>query len=116
MKYTVEVTSDGMIRIPSFIKTGTSVQAILSLSLRNLNDCNVGKKEKCLQTLIFSGAINFIRVDLRRNLSRPSLCSTRGSSRERLKFSMFHGRIFIDYFIFYKMLSKCFLLLCTEDH
>jgi hypothetical protein len=46
MKCTVKVVSDVMINIPSFIKTGTGVQAILRFCLRNLNGCNVGRKMK----------------------------------------------------------------------
>jgi hypothetical protein len=32
----------GMIYIPSFVKIGEDVQAILKFSLRNLRGCNVG--------------------------------------------------------------------------
>jgi hypothetical protein len=42
MKYPVQMVSCGMIYIPSFIKVGTSVQAILRFCLRNLRGCNVG--------------------------------------------------------------------------
>jgi hypothetical protein len=42
MKYTVEMASCGIICIPSFMKIGTGVQAILKFSLRNLRGCNVG--------------------------------------------------------------------------
>jgi hypothetical protein len=42
MKYTVEMASCGMIYIPSFMKTATSVQAILRFCFRNLRGCNVG--------------------------------------------------------------------------
>jgi hypothetical protein len=41
-RYTVDVTSDGMIYIPSFMKTYAGVQAILRFSLRNLRGCNAG--------------------------------------------------------------------------
>jgi hypothetical protein len=36
------MASDGMIDIPSFMKIGSGVQAILRLNLRNLRGCNVG--------------------------------------------------------------------------
>jgi hypothetical protein len=42
MKYGVEMASDDMIYISSFMKIGTSVQAILKFCLRNLRDCEVG--------------------------------------------------------------------------
>jgi hypothetical protein len=41
IKYAVEMASCGMINIPSFMKTGTGVQAILRFCLRNLRGCNV---------------------------------------------------------------------------
>jgi hypothetical protein len=42
MKYTVEMASCGMIYIPSYMKIGTDIQAILRCLLRNLRDCNAG--------------------------------------------------------------------------
>jgi hypothetical protein len=42
MKYAIEIASCGMIHIPSYIKIGTGIQAILWCFLRNLKDCNVG--------------------------------------------------------------------------
>jgi hypothetical protein len=43
MRHTVEMTSDGMIYIPSFMKIGTGVQAILRFSpLRNPGVSNAG--------------------------------------------------------------------------
>jgi hypothetical protein len=42
MKYAFEMTSDGMTYIPSFMKTGAGIQAMLRFSLRNLKVCNVG--------------------------------------------------------------------------
>jgi hypothetical protein len=42
MKYTTEMASDGMIYIPSFMKIGTGVEAILRFCLTSLNGCNVG--------------------------------------------------------------------------
>jgi hypothetical protein len=41
MKYTAEMASDGLIYIPSFMKIGTGIQAILWFCL-NLRGCNVG--------------------------------------------------------------------------
>jgi hypothetical protein len=41
MKDAVEMASCGMIYIPSFMKIGTDVQAILRFSLTNLRGCNV---------------------------------------------------------------------------
>jgi hypothetical protein len=40
MRYAVEMASDGMIYIPSFMKFG--VQTILQLYLGNLGACNIG--------------------------------------------------------------------------
>jgi hypothetical protein len=40
--YTIEMASCGMIYIPSFVKIGTSIQAILRFCLRDLRGCNVG--------------------------------------------------------------------------
>jgi hypothetical protein len=42
MKYAVLMASCGMIHIPSFMKIGTGVQAILRFCLRNLQGCDVG--------------------------------------------------------------------------
>jgi hypothetical protein len=44
MRHTVEMASDGMIYIPSFMKIGKGVQAILKFLsfLRNLGGCNIG--------------------------------------------------------------------------
>jgi hypothetical protein len=42
MKYAVEMASCCIIHVPSFMKTGTCVQAILRFCLRNLRGCNVG--------------------------------------------------------------------------
>jgi hypothetical protein len=41
-QYTIEKASCGMIYVPSFMKIGTGVQAILRFDLRNLRGCNVG--------------------------------------------------------------------------
>jgi hypothetical protein len=41
MKYAVEMALRGMIYVPSFMKIGTGVQAILRLCLKNLRCCNV---------------------------------------------------------------------------
>jgi hypothetical protein len=41
MMYTIEMASGGMIYIPSFMKIGIGVQAILRFRLRNLRGCNV---------------------------------------------------------------------------
>jgi hypothetical protein len=41
--YAIEMAACGMIYLPSFMKIGTGVQAILRLlCLRNLRGCNVG--------------------------------------------------------------------------
>jgi hypothetical protein len=45
MKYAVEIVSDGIINIQSFMNIGTGVQAILIFGLINLNGCNVGIAE-----------------------------------------------------------------------
>jgi hypothetical protein len=45
MIYTVEMPSCGMAFLPTFMKTGTGVHAILRFCLRNLNGCNVGITE-----------------------------------------------------------------------
>jgi uncharacterized protein YraI len=42
MTYDVEMASCGMIYLPSFVKIGTGVQAILRFCLSNSNGCNVG--------------------------------------------------------------------------
>jgi hypothetical protein len=42
MKYAVEMGSGGMIYTPTFMKTGTGVQAILRFCLSNLRGCTVG--------------------------------------------------------------------------
>jgi hypothetical protein len=42
MMYDVEMALCGMIRVPSLIKTGTGVQAILKFGLRKLRGCNIG--------------------------------------------------------------------------
>jgi hypothetical protein len=42
MEYAVEMTSCGKIYIPSFLKIGASVQALLRFIFRNLRGCNVG--------------------------------------------------------------------------
>jgi hypothetical protein len=42
MKYAVDMASCCMIYIPSFMKIGTGVQAVLKFCLRNLRGCNVG--------------------------------------------------------------------------
>jgi hypothetical protein len=41
VRYTAEMASDGMIYLPSFMKSGAGVQAILRFCLSNLNVCNV---------------------------------------------------------------------------
>jgi hypothetical protein len=41
MNCAVEMASCGMIHIPSFMKIGTGVRAILRFCLGNLRDCNV---------------------------------------------------------------------------
>jgi hypothetical protein len=40
--YAVEIPSGGMIYLPSFIKIGTGVQAILRFCFSYLKGCNVG--------------------------------------------------------------------------
>jgi hypothetical protein len=42
MKCAVEMGSGGMIYLPSFMKIGKGVQAILRFCLSNLKGCNVG--------------------------------------------------------------------------
>jgi hypothetical protein len=41
----VEMASCGMIFLPSYMKTGAGVQAVLKFCLRNLRGCNVGISE-----------------------------------------------------------------------
>jgi hypothetical protein len=41
MKYAVETGTGDMINVPSFMKIGKGVQAILRFGLRNLRECNV---------------------------------------------------------------------------
>jgi hypothetical protein len=41
MMYAIEMASSGMIYLPSFMKTGTGIQAILIFCLRNLRGWNV---------------------------------------------------------------------------
>jgi hypothetical protein len=41
MKYAIKMASCGILYIPSSLKIGTGVQAILRLCLRNLRGCNV---------------------------------------------------------------------------
>jgi hypothetical protein len=42
MKYAVEMDSCGVTYIPSFMKTGKGIQAILTFYLRNFRGCKVG--------------------------------------------------------------------------
>jgi hypothetical protein len=42
MNCPVEMTSYGMIRIPSFVKIGTGIKAVLRFGLRNFGGCNIG--------------------------------------------------------------------------
>jgi hypothetical protein len=42
MKDAVEIASRGRIYLPTFMKIGTGVQAILRLCLNNFKGCNVG--------------------------------------------------------------------------
>jgi hypothetical protein len=42
MKYIVAMSSGGVIYIPSLMKTGRGIQAILRFCLSNLRGCNVG--------------------------------------------------------------------------
>jgi hypothetical protein len=42
MKYTIEMVSCGMLHLPSFMKTGKGMQAVLRFCISNLNGCNVG--------------------------------------------------------------------------
>jgi hypothetical protein len=45
MKYAVDMVSCGVIYIPSFMKSGAGIQAILRFSLRNSRSCNVGSTD-----------------------------------------------------------------------
>jgi hypothetical protein len=40
--YAVQMASCCILQLPSFMKIGTAVQAILRFCLSNLNGCNVG--------------------------------------------------------------------------
>jgi hypothetical protein len=40
--YVIEQALSSMIYLPSFMKTGKGIQAILRFDLSNLNGCNVG--------------------------------------------------------------------------
>jgi hypothetical protein len=42
MRYIVELASDGMIYIPSFMKIGTDIEGILRFCFSNLKGCNIG--------------------------------------------------------------------------
>jgi hypothetical protein len=42
MKYAVKMVSCSVMYIPSFIKTGASVETILRFFLSNLGRCNIG--------------------------------------------------------------------------
>jgi uncharacterized protein YraI len=42
MKYTVEMTSGGVIYIPSLITIGSGIRVIMRFCLGNFNGCNVG--------------------------------------------------------------------------
>jgi hypothetical protein len=46
MMYAAEMTSCGMMYLPSFMKIGTGGQAILRFCLSNLNGCNVSITEE----------------------------------------------------------------------
>jgi hypothetical protein len=46
MEYAVEMASCSMIYLPSFMKIGVSVQAILRFLLRNLRVCKIGITEQ----------------------------------------------------------------------
>jgi hypothetical protein len=48
MKYAVEMASDGMTYVPSVMKVGAGVQAMLSFSLRILKDCYIGITDECM--------------------------------------------------------------------
>jgi hypothetical protein len=41
-KYTVEMASDGIMYIPSFMTFGFGIRLILRASVNNLRGCNVG--------------------------------------------------------------------------
>jgi hypothetical protein len=42
MKYAIQMGLSGMIYVPSFLKIGAGIQAILRFWLSNLNGCNAG--------------------------------------------------------------------------
>jgi hypothetical protein len=42
MIYAIQMTSDGMTYIPSFVKIYTGIKAVLRFCLRNLRGCNIG--------------------------------------------------------------------------
>jgi hypothetical protein len=42
MEYAVEIASCGMTHVPSFMKIGAGILAILLFCLRNLRGCNAG--------------------------------------------------------------------------
>jgi hypothetical protein len=42
MDCAADMASCGLLYIPNLMKTGTGVQTILRITLRNLRDCNVG--------------------------------------------------------------------------
>jgi hypothetical protein len=42
MMHVFDMASCGMIYLPSFVKIGTGIQAILRFGLRNSRGCNVG--------------------------------------------------------------------------
>jgi hypothetical protein len=46
MEYTAEMSSDGMMQIPVFMKFGVEFQAILRLYFRNLRGLNVGNTDE----------------------------------------------------------------------
>jgi hypothetical protein len=46
MKCAAEMTSFGMIHVPSFAKIGADVQAILTFCLGNLRDCKFGVTDR----------------------------------------------------------------------
>jgi hypothetical protein len=41
MEYTIEIALDGMVHLPSFMMTGSGVQAVLKFSLSSLRGCSV---------------------------------------------------------------------------
>jgi hypothetical protein len=42
MKYAVEMTSCGITYVPSFLKIGGDIQAMLRFNFRNVRSCNFG--------------------------------------------------------------------------